>query len=78
MRLTRFLSKNWLLTYAALYVAFLYAPVILLPLFAFNESTIIAFPLTGFTTKWFTVLFESTALHQAVKNSLIIGCKVKN
>jgi spermidine/putrescine transport system permease protein len=73
MRLTRFLSKNWLLTYAALYVAFLYAPVILLPLFAFNESTIIAFPLTGFTTKWFTVLFESTALHQAVKNSLIIG-----
>ncbi|MEL7219307.1 MAG: ABC transporter permease, partial [Pseudomonadota bacterium] len=36
--------------YAIAYLIFLYAPIILLPLFAFNDSTIIAFPLSGFTT----------------------------
>ena len=42
-----------LLTYAVLYLIFLYAPVILLPLFAFNDSAIIALPLSGFTFHWF-------------------------
>ena len=59
--------------YAVIYMIFLYAPVILLPLFAFNKSTIIAFPLTGFTTEWFTLLWETDALHSAVENSLIVG-----
>ena len=36
--------------YAIAYLVFLYAPIILLPLFAFNDATIIAFPLSGFTT----------------------------
>jgi spermidine/putrescine transport system permease protein len=27
----------------------LYAPILLLPLFAFNDGTVIAFPLQGFT-----------------------------
>ncbi|MDO9526711.1 MAG: ABC transporter permease, partial [Gemmobacter sp.] len=55
------------------YLIFLYAPIILLPLFAFNNATIIAFPLTGFTTKWFAQLVNEPTLHQAVKNSLIIA-----
>ena len=59
--------------YAYLYLLFLYAPIILLPLFAFNDGTIIAFPLNGFTTKWFDELWTIPALHQAVKNSLIIA-----
>ena len=41
-----------LLAYAVLYLAFLYVPVALLPLFSFNDSPFIAFPLQGFTTKW--------------------------
>jgi len=59
--------------YAALYLLFLYAPVILLPLFAFNDSTIIAFPLKGFTTNWFAELTTIEALHQATLNSLFIA-----
>ena len=51
--------------YAWIYVIFLYAPIALLPLFAFNDSTIIAFPLKGFTTEWFRVLLDIPALHQA-------------
>ena len=41
--------------YALAYLAFLYAPIVLLPLFAFNDSRVIAFPLQGFTTNWFAV-----------------------
>ncbi len=59
--------------YALLYLLFLYAPVILLPLFAFNDSAIIAFPLSGFTTAAFTQLWETPALHAAVWNSLKVG-----
>jgi spermidine/putrescine transport system permease protein len=59
--------------YAIIYLIFLYAPIILLPLFAFNDSTIIAFPLSGFTTDWFKELLTIPALHQSLKYSLIIA-----
>jgi len=59
--------------YAVAYLVFLYLPVVLLPLFAFNDATIIAFPLSGFTTAWFGQLLEIEALHAAVVNSLWIG-----
>ena len=47
MNIGRFFSRNWLTGYAVVYMLLLYLPVVLLPLFAFNASTIIAFPLTG-------------------------------
>lgn len=59
--------------YAIAYLIFLYAPIVLLPVFAFNDGTIIAFPLSGFTTHWFDELTKNAALHAAVKNSLIIA-----
>lgn len=64
---------GWLKIYAIIYLVFLYAPIILLPLFAFNDATIIAFPLSGFTTKWFGELLTIPALHGAVLNSLMIA-----
>ncbi len=64
---------NWLRIYAIFYLVFLYLPVLLLPLFAFNEGTVIAFPLKGFTTGWFVELMGIEALHGAVKNSLFIA-----
>jgi spermidine/putrescine transport system permease protein len=66
-------KTGWLGIYAVIYMIFLYAPVVLLPIFAFNASTIIAFPLSGFTTEWFGVLRTTEALHDAVGNSLIVA-----
>ena len=60
-------------SYAILYLIFLYAPIALLPIFAFNDATIIAFPLSGFTTQWFTELPQIPALIESVKNSLYIA-----
>ncbi|EPX80004.1 ABC transporter permease [Litoreibacter arenae] len=64
---------NWLRLYAIVYLVFLYLPVLLLPVFSFNDATVIAFPLNGFTTKWFVELAGIDALHGALKNSLFIG-----
>ena len=59
--------------YAIAYLVFLYAPIILLPTFAFNDSKVIAFPLTGFTTSWFSVMWEDAQLFKSLKNSMIVS-----
>lgn len=66
-------NGGWLRGYAWAYLLFLYAPILLLPLFAFNDATVIAFPLSGFTTKWFGELAGIEALHGAVKSSLLVA-----
>jgi len=66
-------GARWFKTYALAYLLFLYAPIILLPLFAFNDATIIAFPLQGFTTKWFEAMAGNVTLYRAVQNSLLIA-----
>ena len=64
-------STKYLKVFAYTYLIFLYAPAILLPIFSFNASQIIAFPLTGFSTHWFETLLYQKTLHEALKNSLI-------
>jgi spermidine/putrescine transport system permease protein len=59
--------------YALIYLLFLYSPILILPLFAFNDSRIVAFPLSGFTTEWFAEMFADVQLHRAVGNSVIIA-----
>jgi spermidine/putrescine transport system permease protein len=59
--------------YAVLYLLFLYAPILLLPIFAFNSGTIIAFPLQSFTTDWFSQLWANATLRRALTNSLTIA-----
>ena len=59
--------------YAMAFLIFLYGPILLLPLFAFNDSTVVAFPLTGFTTQWFQNVWNDSELWQAVRNSLFVA-----
>ena len=64
---------GWLAFYAVLYLAFLYAPIALLPIFAFNDSTVVAFPLSGFTGRWFAELTREPVLHEAALHSVLIA-----
>ncbi|MFC0200271.1 ABC transporter permease [Paracoccus rhizosphaerae] len=66
-------SGRGLQAYAVIYLLFLYAPIILLPLFAFNSGTIIAFPLQGFSTEWFQEMWANATLRRALTNSLTIA-----
>lgn len=62
-----------LFAYAIFYLAFLYVPVLFLPLFSFNNSLFIAFPLSGFTTQWYGQLWADAAVSKALLNSLKVG-----
>ncbi|MEX0406371.1 ABC transporter permease [Aquibium sp. LZ166] len=66
-------GANGLRLYAALYVAFLYLPVLLLPLFSVNDSAVPNFPLTGFTWKWYESLADTPVLLDAAWNSAMVG-----
>ena len=66
-------SSKYLKIFAYTYLVFLYAPALLLPIFSFNKSQIIAFPLTGFSTQWFESLLYQDTLHEASINSLIVA-----
>lgn len=62
--------------YAIGYLIFLYAPILLLPLFAFNDSKVISFPLSGFTTSWFSQMWNDDNLWNALKNSMVVSSSV--
>lgn len=67
------MKRNLLVVYAFAYLAFLYVPVLVLPVFSFNNSQFIAFPLSGFTTRWYANLADDTAMLHALGNSLKVG-----
>lgn len=67
------MRNRGLFLYAIAYLAFLYGPVLVLPVFSFNNSEFIAFPLSGFTTRWYQGLSADTAMQHALGNSLKVG-----
>jgi spermidine/putrescine transport system permease protein len=60
-------------TYSWLLLLFLYAPLVVLVVFAFNDSTVPTLPLSGFTTRWFHYALSDTTLTGAIKRSLVIA-----
>ena len=67
------LGRTLLSTYFGLLVAFLYAPLVVLLVFSFNDSTVMAFPIEGLTTRWFHAGLTDTALLTALGRSAVIG-----
>jgi spermidine/putrescine transport system permease protein len=59
--------------YTIAYLIFLYTPIVILPIFAFNNATAVAFPLRGFTTQWFVNVWNDAELRGALGNSLIVA-----
>jgi spermidine/putrescine transport system permease protein len=62
--------------YAVLYLAFLYVPVLFLPLFSFNDSIYVAFPLKGLTLEWYGKMAAHEGLIEALINSLKVASAV--
>ncbi len=59
--------------FAVAYLLFLYVPVLFLPVFSFNDSIFVAFPLKGFTTKWYEQAFADQDMLRALYASLQVG-----
>lgn len=69
-------AGKWLVLYAVIYLTFLYLPVAVLPIFSFNDSQYVAFPLKGFTLKWYEELVDNYSLFNALWNSFRVGVAV--
>ena len=52
-------------------LAFLYLPLVILAIYAFNESRSQAWPPTGFSLHWFTEAIQNEAVRRAFLNSII-------
>jgi spermidine/putrescine transport system permease protein len=70
------LSKNGarlLRLFFTLVVAFLYAPIVILLIFSFNDSAVPSFPLSGFTTHWYGDVLANHVLTRALLRSLVVA-----
>ena len=52
-------------------LGFLYLPLAVVAIHAFNESSFMAWPPTGFTLRWFGEAIENSAIPPAFLNSLL-------
>src|SRR5579862_5549400 len=59
--------------WAALVLAFLYVPIALICVYAFNSSNVESWPIAGFTTKWFSSAIHNGDMQQSLWLSLKAG-----
>ena len=72
MRLSR--RSEWMLRAAvAVGLAFIYIPLIVIAIYAFNSSKILEWPPPGFTTHWFSQAFNDDSAREAFFTSLKAG-----
>jgi len=64
----------WVLRiFFALVVLFLYAPIVILVIFSFNDSAFPSFPLSGFTWRWYHQFLVNGELRAALETSAIVA-----
>src|SRR4051812_26483170 len=66
-------ARIMLRVFMALGLAFLYVPLAIVVLNAFNKSRTYAFPPTGYTLHWWSAARHSSAALESLKNSLWAG-----
>lgn len=59
--------------YAIVFLIVLYLPVLFIPLFSFNDSIYVRFPMQGFTFHWYVDLWTRESVWAALQNSLTVG-----
>jgi spermidine/putrescine transport system permease protein len=63
----------FLTIYTIIFFIYIFAPIILIFIFAWNKGEGYNFPLQGFTWKWFGELFKDETALKSIRNSLIIA-----
>jgi spermidine/putrescine transport system permease protein len=64
--------RRVLLLFFLLLVVFLYAPIVILAVFSFNEGDV-SFPLTGFTLDWYRRFFSNPGILRALERSAVVA-----
>jgi putative spermidine/putrescine transport system permease protein len=64
--------SRWALRIAtAATLAFIYIPLLVIALYAFNKSRTQSWPIDGLTTKWFSKAFHNEGVREALKTSIL-------
>lgn len=66
-------SRALLRVWAWLVVAFLFFPIAIVILYAFNSSNVQSWPIPGFSTRWFTVAWQDNQVRSALWLSVKAG-----
>jgi len=67
------LVEGWLRSHAILVYLFLYLPIFVVVLFAFNDTTRRVTQWGGFSLRWFEVALNDSVVHRALTNSFIVA-----
>ena len=65
--------NRMLQVYAALFMVFLYGPILIIPLFSFVNSLYVRFPIESFTFRWYGELWHREPVIHALQNSLYVA-----
>lgn len=66
-------GRRLLVGFFGLAVVFLYAPIVILLVFSFNNSSVPSFPLSGFTLTWYHQFIDNGALRSSLGTSALIA-----
>jgi spermidine/putrescine transport system permease protein len=67
------IARAALTAYFCAFILFLFAPLVAIVIFAFNQSSTPVLPIAAFSTHWFTQAFSDTELTGALLRSVEIG-----
>jgi spermidine/putrescine transport system permease protein len=73
---SRFSTRPVLLAFLGLYFGFVYVPMVMVAVSAFNHNRLAALPWRGFTLEWFANIPVEPGLLDALRNSLVVGIAV--
>jgi ABC-type spermidine/putrescine transport system permease subunit II len=65
--------RSFLHGYGAFIYVFLFAPIVMLVLFSFNANEAGSFPITGWTTSWYSQVFHDFDIQDALRTTLKVG-----
>lgn len=66
-------GARWLRVFFLLFALFLYAPIVILLIFSFNDNDLPVFPLSGFTLQWYRDFLTNSDLVAALRTSAIVA-----
>ncbi len=70
------ITRGGLVGYAGIVYVFLFSPIVLLVLFSFNANQVGTFPITGWTTQWYSQVFSDPDIQDALRKTLEVGGEV--
>jgi spermidine/putrescine transport system permease protein len=66
-------GRRGLWAFFGLLVVFLYAPIVILIIFSFNDREIVSFPWEGFTFRWYQEFLSNGTILSALKTSAVVA-----